>query len=430
MEFSRFLKAYPARNKPDHRLFFCTRTGSKVLVPHALADGDPGGNSGALAQGPLGALGFLVPDAEAEALGTPALIAGQNEKNTALTVTIVLNLDCNFSCTYCYEGSRKGDRYLSPDTARQVVAFIKKRFTAEKNMLVVDFFGGEPLLSQQVMEDISRQLRTFAHGRGATFFSTLITNGSLLKRSVAERFAALGLHSAKITLDGPARIHNRLRPFRSGAPSFDVIVNNIRNCCDLVKISIGGNYTQDTWRAYPALLDHLAQRGITPDKLYMVKFDPVMDTGENNATMPEHAAGCRSINDPWILEAEAFLREEILKRGYKTPKIGPLLCAIEHRDQFVVNYNGDLYKCQGFLGHAGYVIGHVATNVDDYSDTYKLDIWKNDTCLHCPYLPMCYGGCRYMTFLRNGAITGVDCKKPYLDAQLETLVWQDIDYQL
>ncbi len=155
-----------------------------------------------------------------------------------------------------------------------------------------------------------------------------------------------------------------------------------------------------------------------------------MDTEESGGALPEHRTGCLSINDPWILDAEKLLREEILKRGYNTPKVGPMLCAIEHRDQFVVNYNGDIYKCPGFLGHEQFVIGTVGTGTRDYSDTYKLDIWKNESCLHCEYLPMCFGGCRFMTFLRNGKIDTVDCKKPYFDAQLETLVKQDIKYQL
>jgi hypothetical protein len=35
-----------------------------------------------------------------------------------------------------------------------------------------------------------------------------------------------------------------------------------------------------------------------------------------------------------------------------------------------------------------------------------------------------------MTFLRDGDIERVDCQKAYLDASLETLVKQDIQYKL
>jgi hypothetical protein len=35
-------------------------------------------------------------------------------------------------------------------------------------------------------------------------------------------------------------------------------------------------------------------------------------------------------------------------------------------------------------------------------------------------------GCRYMKLVRDGNISGVDCKKPYYDACLEALVKQDL----
>jgi uncharacterized protein len=360
----------------------------------------------------------------------PKLVDSLNEKNTALTVTVVLNLDCNFSCTYCYEGSRKGHNYMTGETAEDLLQFIKTRFTNNKNMLVVDFYGGEPLLSLPLIEQISRSLKEFAESRNADYFSTMITNGSLLKRPVVERLAGLGLRSVKVTLDGPAHNHDKYRPFRSGAGSFDAILKNVEDCCDIVRINIGGNLNRDNYREFVSLLDLLEARGLTPDRLGIVKFDPIVDTGEIEPAMPEHRSACMSINEPWILDAERLLREEVLKRGYKTPKIGPLLCTIEHRDQFIVNWNGDLYKCPGFLGHEQFVIGNVRTEVEDYSGTYNMDIWKKEPCLSCEYLPMCFGGCRYWTFLRNGKIDDIDCKKPYLDAQLETLVKQDIEYQL
>jgi len=430
MELTRFLKAFPCQNRENRLLFFSTRSACKLLLDRSVLASIEDGTLTEEEQTQLADLGFLVPDRDAEARAMPGVIDTQNDLNTALTVTVVLNLDCNFSCTYCYEGERKGNKYMTGETAGQLLQFIEKRFTERKDTLVVDFYGGEPLLSLPLIAQISRSLKGFAESRNATYFSTMVTNGSLLKRPAAEKLAALGLRSVKITLDGPAQIHDRYRPFRSGAGSFDVILKNIEACCDLVNISIGGNYNKETYPEFTSLLDLLEARGLTPDRLGVVKFDPIIDTGKADQTLPEHRGGCISINEPWILEAERLLRGEILKRGYMAPKIGPLLCAIEHRDQFVVNWNGDLYKCPGFLGHEQFVIGNVQTEVREYSETYKLDIWKGEPCLSCEYLPMCFGGCRYWTFLRNGKIDTIDCKKPYLDAQLETLVKQDIEYQL
>jgi uncharacterized protein len=94
----------------------------------------------------------------------------------------------------------------------------------------------------------------------------------------------------------------------------------------------------------------------------------------------------------------------------------------------VVNYDGLIYKCPGFIGKKGFEVGDLETGVRDYSSAYRLDIWKNEECAECEYLPLCFGGCRYMAFSRNGNMDSLDCKKEYLDASLETLVKQDIKY--
>ena len=57
----------------------------------------------------------------------------------------------------------------------------------------------------------------------------------------------------------------------------------------------------------------------------------------------------------------------------------------------------------------------------------KLGMYKNP---ECAYLPLCFGGCRYMTYVRDGNIDQLDCKKEYFDASLETLLKQDIRYRL
>jgi uncharacterized protein len=95
-----------------------------------------------------------------------------------------------------------------------------------------------------------------------------------------------------------------------------------------------------------------------------------------------------------------------------------------------VNFDGAIYKCPGFIGKKDFEVGDLQKGVKDYTASYKLGIWKNEECANCEYLPLCLGGCRYMTFLQDGGIERVDCQKPYLNASLETLVKQDVQYKL
>jgi uncharacterized protein len=374
--------------------------------------------------------GMLITSRDEEKKTVSGMLKKINQKNKTLDIIAVLNLDCNFACRYCFEGSLKGRLYMTEGTAAQLINFIKRCFTEDMRALHVDFYGGEPLLSVGLIKDISRQLNQFAEERNAVYTFGLTTNGSLFKRETVEELTPLGLKSSKITLDGPAYVHNKNRPFKSGAPSFDILINNIKDTCDLVKIAVGGNYERDNFREFPTLLDYLINEGLTPDRIPQIKFDPVIRKSDHVLSPMELIDGCNTMNEPWVMDASAFLREEILKRGFKQREIGPSFCMIESNNSWDVNYDGKLYKCPGFIDMKRYSAGDVENGPIDYSSIYKADFWKNEECLECAYLPLCFGGCRLAKFVTCEKIDSTDCQKNFFDACLETLIKQDIKYGL
>ena len=432
MQLSRYLKVYPSEQRPGHLLLFSTKKASKILLTKETFQSIEKDALSPSDEALLSKLGMIVPDREEERQATVGLPDRLNTKNPALDITVILNLDCNFSCIYCYEGDMKGKLYMSDETTDRLIDFIKHQFTGDKNSLVLTFHGGEPLLSTGLIKYISRDLRTFAETRGASYSFSLVTNGSLFTRQVAEELTQLGLENIKITLDGPAWIHNRYRPFKSGAGSFDLLIKNIKETCDLVKMGIGGNFERDNYQEFVLLLDYFLEQGLTPDRLYTVKFDPVVRLPELYMSRAGYKGGCIRTNEPWLFEAEPFLREEILRRGYNTPGQLPaaISCLIEMADSYVVNFDGVIYKCPCFIGRKGFEAGDLQTGIKDYSSSYKLGMWKNDECAQCEYLPLCFGGCRYLTLVRDGELGALDCRRDYFDALLETFVKQDIKYGL
>jgi uncharacterized protein len=429
MHLSRYVKVFPCSQSADHRILFSTRKVSKIRIPPKTLERMERGALSPLEMEKLSALGFLTSDDEMEREAVCTLFPRLNAKNAELELTIFLNLDCNFSCRYCYEGAPSGDRYMTPRTADQVMAFVKDRFGPEKTSLRLNFYGGEPLLSLSLIPHFAVGLKAFTDSRGAAFSFSLVTNGSLFNRPVAQRLIALGLQSVKITLDGPAAVHDRYRPFKSGAGSFEVLMRNIRETSDLTQITIGGNYDQETWPQFVSLLDRLDAEGLTPERLTGIKFDPILRPSGQAHLLAKYHGGCVTANEPWAMEAAVKLREAILSRGYRTLKVMPIMCAIENEDALMVTVDGKLYKCPAFADREAFAIGDVSTGIRDYRETYRLDLWKNETCLSCAYLPLCYGGCRYIASRAGtGAIDAVVCRKAYFDAVLGTLVKQDITW--
>lgn len=430
MQPSRYLKTYPFEEKPGYLLLYSTKKASKALLKKETYGSILNGTLSPENEKMLFDLGMIVSDTKDEKREVLGLLEKFNRKNTWLNISVILNLDCNFDCVYCYEGDMKGKLYMDDGTAGLLVDFVKGEFVRGKKSVNIDFYGGEPLLSAGLIKYISAEIKSIVGSRGGQYTFTLVTNGSLFKRCVAEKLVPLGLTGVKITVDGPSVVHNASRPFKSGAGSFDTIIRNIKETVDLLKISIGGNFQKGNYDQFPLLIEYLESEGLTPDRIYQLKFDAVMNRPNGEAAPADYLDGFMSANEPWVIEAGTILREKVLEKGYNMPKITPSPCQVELRDAYVVNFDGLVYKCPVFIGKKGYEIGTLRDGINDYSDKYKLGNWNNEECAECEYLPICFGGCRYMTYIRDGNIDGLDCKKPYLDAVLETLVKQDIKYGL
>jgi uncharacterized protein len=424
MILSQYCVIYPELSDPDSVILFSTKRASSVLVHKSVLNAIENGTLSEDEQQTLADLGFLVNSIQKERDEMLHFFDGLNEIDTRLSIILAMNLDCNLACPYCFEGSRRGRHYLSADTAANVIAFIDKNL-AGRDELRIGFYGGEPLLSIDLVEDIAGRLKNMAEKRGVKFSFSLTTNGTLLTPAFVKRLKPLGLDTAAVTIDGPEAIHNVSRPFVSGAGSFNAIIKNIRAVCEEIDIDIGGNFSEENYGEFPRLLDYLLEQGITPDKVKSVKFDPVLKE-RSGIVSPDFVGGCLRINEPWLFEAGVFLRNEIIKHGFPTGSVVPTICAIERKGMYIINYDGSIYKCPGMIGQPEFKVGDVAGGVGDYSGSHDMDNWKNEECMGCVYLPLCFGGCRYMKLLSDGAMAGIDCRKPYYDACLEALVRQDL----
>jgi uncharacterized protein len=316
---------------------------------------------------------------------------------------------------------------MSPATADLLVKRLTERM-AEGLDVTVDFYGGEALMKLGLLKEIASRLGAAAREVGRTFDFNLFSNGVLLTRRVVEDLLPLGLAAVRLTIDGPSDIHNAQRPFVSGRGSFATIIANVRDVHQLAPLEICGNYTSDNYRRFPELLDLLLAEGIDPHKLKAVSFAPVMPKADGSVAGDFNSACC-SVNEPWMIESALFLREETLRRGFPVSKLRAAACTIEFEKDWVVGYDGSIYKCPVFMGHEEMRVGFLSEGIKDYRTSHNLDIWKNKECLECAYLPLCFGGCRFFRKLKTGSIDGVNCIRVYLDEALEGLVRQDLELQ-
>lgn len=411
-------------------LLFATATGALAVVPTRDYDELARGTALPGWEEALAGTALLVANPAAEERRLYEYLDAMNTVNDRLVVSVILGLACNFDCVYCYEGTMKGDQAMSDATADRLVIFLQERFVVGGNTrLHLDFYGGEPLLYRQRIKGLAAALKPFVEERGGVFDFNLVTNGSLLTAQVVAELVPYGLSHAKVTIDGPAANHDRFRPFKSGVGSFETVVANLLASCQMTKVTLAGNYTVDNHLAFPLLLDHLVDRGLRPDQLAAVNFNIVMQVNDTYGR-DDFRGGCGSINEPWLADASLTLREEVLKRGFHVPELCPSPCAVDLVDAFTVNWDGGLTKCSTLIHRSGCGIGDIWQGMEDYGDAYFLNHWQREKkCRQCRYLPLCFGGCRFMAMQRTGGMASLDCIALYYDRALPVMLRQDVAYR-
>jgi uncharacterized protein len=446
-----------------------TFTDAQLIVSREVVD-LLDGLSGAAATGVLTAAqrevlttlsenGFIVENRDVDRQNIQDFFHSVRENQDQVRLTVLTTLQCNFACGYCFQGDHgdynKHAAKMSPETAERVARWAEARLDGlQPESFVLTFFGGEPLLNLPVMYFLAERLWNSCQARGVRMLVNIITNGLLLTPDVVDRMAPYGLNGVKITLDGDRDMHNKMRPLRGGQGTFDKIINNIRLVAGKCRISIGGNFDEESVDTYPALLDFLREQEFG-DKLTRVAFKPVIRTPRAdlprtqpasnkfisltavgtdkkplNGTCMTSAGGGTSICDNcnFIDEKMSFLREETMKRGFATVDgvhMGP--CEIHRKHAHTIGPDGAIYACPGFTGDPKMSTGHIDGRQESWQPTAAarfdaLAAWKQ--CDDCAFIPVCAGGCSVAAHTELGDLNAPNCHKTSFEAGLVTLARQ------
>jgi uncharacterized protein len=165
--------------------------------------------------------------------------------NLSSCVSLVLGVteNCNFRCKYCnFSGQYPGERVHSRkkmdfDTAAGAVdAFLglvmKDERSKKRRNIYIGFYGGEPLLTFDLIRNIVAYTETAFHNRKAdrrfNILYRLTTNGYLLDNDVVDFLREKDM-LVDISLDGPAGEHDKFRVLKDGGKTWARIMGNIEN---------------------------------------------------------------------------------------------------------------------------------------------------------------------------------------------------------
>ncbi len=356
----------------------------------------------------LCAKGFLVPDGFDEDEEAAQVSSRRKNRTDALELIIMPTEACNFRCNYCYEDFALG-RMIS--SVREGIRELVRTRHAENPLkhLTVSWFGGEPLVAVEVIEELSEFFLSFCAENGITYTAGIVTNGYLLTQEVARRCLDLGISRFQITIDGPQDTHDASRYLIGGGETYTDIVRNLDSMAlleDDFTVTLRTNFTEENGRRVPELVDELG-RHFSGDKRFCAIYRPVGSWGGPQ----DQDTGSHSGKDAEIqkLDLCAQAADQGLANGdARMLRPSGSVCYAASPWSFVIRPNGLVNKCTVALRDQRNAVGNLDASGELNLDQERMSLWvdtddTSDTgCQSCFFQPSCQGAACPLVRMEEG----------------------------
>ena len=324
--------------------------------------------------------------------------------------------DCNLACKYCFaeEGEYHGRRALmSFEIGKKALDFLIANSGNRVN-LEVDFFGGEPLMNWDVVKQLVEYGRSREKECNKKFRFTITTNGVLLNDEIMD-FCNREMSNVVLSLDGRKEVNDRMRPFRNGSGSYDLIVPKFQKFAEsrgTKDYFVRGTFTRNNLDFSKDVL-HFADLGFKKLSIEPVVADPKEPYSIREEDLPK-------IMEEYDRLAKEFIKREKEGRGFQFfhfmidlnqgPCVAKRLSGCGSGTEYLaVTPWGDFYPCHQFVGMEDFLLGNVDEGITNTKvrDEFKLcNVYAREKCRDCFARFYCSGGCAANAYNFSGDITG------------------------
>ena len=291
--------------------------------------------------------------------------------------TLLTTFACNARCVYCYE---EGSVPISmnAETADQAVRYIGGSRIGGKPVNI-RWFGGEPLIGETMIDRICQGLQD----NGVAFYSTMISNGSLVTPSIVEKMTGpWKFKSVQISMDGDEEDYKRRKRYCEYRDDYHRVMEGVNLMSEAgIPVTVRCNVDEENIRSVPRFLEDLRE-SVRFKKNVSVYLTPLDDV-------------CFGENDLWMWKEILAVDPLIEAAGFKTISYGGigLVFRIYHcvsaKGSPAIGPDGSLYPCKHCLKGSRY--GDIWNGVTE--DRAKKAFCGSDRvpvkCRECPFLPVC-----------------------------------------
>jgi len=147
-------------------------------------------------------------------------------------LTLEVTQDCNLRCKYCiyhpdHVAFREfGKKHMSLETAKKAMDFLKEHSKKRDDIIHISFYGGEPLLNFEVVQETIAYAKEIFEEKIVQF--ALTTNVVLLTQEISDYFVENNVRLT-LSIDGPKEMHDENRIFSDGKGSFEQVMEGVNN---------------------------------------------------------------------------------------------------------------------------------------------------------------------------------------------------------
>jgi len=362
-------------------------------------------------------------------------------RNTsALHLTIAPTLECNFACPYCFQNSYRNNRSMSPEVQRATLAFVGARIAEGRRDVVLDWYGGEPLLAKDIVLAMTPDIRREVEGAGGTLEQVrIVTNGSLLDASTSKELRDVGVSCAQVSLDALQYVEGEKRGALGTNGDLSPILANAIEAAKFLDVTLRINVSAENKNDIPSIIAVLRTHGLAR-RYYLARVDDFANESSSVRRQTGSPAAVRSRLHLPIVQVTSGTRpgtqyEDQSASSNKRQSVGPRrtiargmyakmeqdilaqpetfqqllnkltpkkhFCSATSGAMFVIDADGDISRCWESAGVKSDAIGNVLAG-DQWRKEKSVDAkWAAyhplaySACASCRVLPLCMGGCSY-----------------------------------
>lgn len=352
-------------------------------------------------------LGFLIDDNYDEKLHFYNKLIDHTYNNEKFNLVILTTTQCNFKCSYCYENGISRHNSFNSSDIKDIISIVTNYITNRKvTEINLTLFGGEPTLNWSFTENFLKIFKKFCDEHYIDLKTDIITNGYLLNKEKSDTLLKYTLNTIQITLDGMQEVHDNRRMLKNGIGTFNKIIKNLEYLAstEIKEITIRINYDKANANQIPNLLNFLSQKFNKSKNKFVLSFG-IIDSNLNNDN--DNLINAESDLQHYYL---AFYRQAI-DLGFKTKKYFETgsLCMAKIPNSIILSPDRAVYKCLSMVGMKEGIVGNLKSNAVNFEDYFHKELYEECFKKECEFIPMCYTGCRYKSFVTQGRHDIKDC---------------------